>query len=61
MNQEDDVYDPYEGDEEEARSLHDTEEVVDSTGKPLDQQPAYDKIITAEVLIQQDEQLVLEK
>eukprot|EP00957_Ditylum_brightwellii_P042430 3212845-Ditylum_brightwellii.AAC.1 len=41
--------------------MPDIKEVVDLTGKHLDQQPAYDKIINAEVSLQQDEQLVLRK
>eukprot|EP00957_Ditylum_brightwellii_P143478 10930806-Ditylum_brightwellii.AAC.1 len=61
VNQENDAYAPYEDDEEEARYMPDIEEVVDSTGKSLDQQPVYDKIINVEVSLQQDEQLVIGK
>eukprot|EP00957_Ditylum_brightwellii_P051392 3897328-Ditylum_brightwellii.AAC.1 len=42
-------YDEYEDDDEKARSLPKIEETVDATGTLIDQQPAYDKIINAEV------------
>eukprot|EP00957_Ditylum_brightwellii_P171858 13082906-Ditylum_brightwellii.AAC.1 len=41
--------------------MSDIKEVVDLNGEPLDQQPACDKIINAEVSLWQNEQLVLRK
>ena len=47
--------------EELQRTVPETEDTVDSTGKLIDQQPAYDRIINAEVMLQQGESLVLGK
>ena len=44
-----DPYDEYEDDDEKARSLPEMEETVDATSTLIDQQPAYNKIINAEV------------
>jgi hypothetical protein len=41
-------------DEDDDQALHevtDTEDIVDSTGKILNQQPLYDKLINAEILL----------
>ena len=46
-------YKPYLDDEEEARDLPDFDDPVDATGHLLDQQPAYNKIINAEVCLPQ--------
>ena len=48
-------------DEDPVGQIPDTEDIVDSTGKVLDQQPAYDHWINAEILLQKDEQLQLAK
>ena len=42
-------YNEYEDEYEEPRIIPDIEEPVDSTGKPINQQPFYDKLINAEV------------
>eukprot|EP00957_Ditylum_brightwellii_P028627 2162760-Ditylum_brightwellii.AAC.1 len=48
-----DPYDEYADDDEKARSLPEMEEKVDAIGTMIDQQPAYDKIINAEVQLNQ--------
>ena len=42
----------YEDDEEEARIVPKIEDAVDANGKLINQQPAYDTIINAEVRLQ---------
>eukprot|EP00957_Ditylum_brightwellii_P025408 1921668-Ditylum_brightwellii.AAC.1 len=44
-----DPYDEYEYDDEKARSLPEMEKTVDGNDTPIDQQPAYDIIVNAEV------------
>eukprot|EP00957_Ditylum_brightwellii_P145316 11067616-Ditylum_brightwellii.AAC.1 len=44
-----DPYDEYNGHEEKARSLPETEETVDANGTLIDKQSSYNKIINAEV------------
>ena len=48
-------------DESEDEGIPEVEDVVDSTGKVLDQQPLYDKMINAEVLLQLDDKMVMGK
>ena len=50
-----------EGTEEERGAIPDVEDIVDSTGKLLDQQPDYDKLINAEILLQLDDKMVMGK
>ena len=50
-----------EGIEEEEDAIPDVEDIVDSTGKLLDQQPDYDKLINAEILLQLDDKMVMGK
>ena len=52
-----DPWEAYHDEEESPRQLQDIEDVVDATGKVLCQQPAHDKIINAEVLLQQGDHL----
>ena len=47
--------------DEEARVIPDVEDVVDNTGKRLNQQPVYDKIIHAEIAFQLEENNVAGK
>ena len=53
----DDPWEVYHDDDELPRHIPDVEDVVDATGKVLCQQPAYDKIINAEVLLQNGDSL----
>ena len=46
-------FEPYEDDDEVARIVPDIEDIIDKDGKLLDQQPAYDTMINAEVRLQQ--------
>ena len=43
----------YEDDVEEPRLIPEFDDPVDANGRPLDQQPLYDKLINAEVILQQ--------
>ena len=51
-NDDDKFYDPYEDDEQPQFTTPDIEDTVDSTGKLLNQCPAYDRMINAEVQMQ---------
>ena len=53
----DDEFEEYSDEDEQPRKIPDQEDTVDATGRLLDQQPAYDQIINAEVLLQQGEQV----
>lgn len=53
----DDPWEVYVDDDELPRHTPEIEDVVDASGKVLCQQPAYDKIINAEVLLQNGESL----
>ena len=53
--------DPYEDDEEEPIVMIETEDVVDASGRLIDQQPAYDKMINAEIQLQQEQQPTMGK
>ena len=57
VSKEEDTWEPYHDDEETPQQLHDHEDIVDVTGKVLCQQPAYDKIINAEVMLQNGDKL----
>lgn len=57
----DDKFETYEDDEEEQRPIPIIEDVVDANGKLIDQQPAYDTIINAEVKMQQGDEFVKAK
>ena len=48
----------YSDDTEPARKIPEMEDVVDSTGKLLNQLPAYDKLLNAEVALQQDDKVL---
>ena len=47
----------YEDDEEEPRMVLETEDVVDATGKQLNQNPTYDRNINSEVALQIDNEV----
>ena len=47
--------------DENSDSMPEVEDIVDSTGKLLDQQPAYDKLINAEVLLQLGDSMMMGK
>ena len=53
------VIDAYEDDSEQARIVPDIEDTIDSTGKKLNQLPAYDQIINAEVTLQMSESMTV--
>ena len=52
-------FEAYEDDFEQARNVPDIEDTVDSTGKKLNQLPAYDQIINAEVSLQMGESMTV--
>ena len=54
----DKIFENYEDDQEEEIYVPEIEDAVDTNGKLIDQQPAYDKLINAEVMMQQGEDLV---
>ena len=54
-------FEEYQDADEEARVIPDVEDVVDNTGKRLNQQPAYDKLIHAEIVFQLEENNVAGK
>jgi hypothetical protein len=47
-----DEWEEYSDDDEDARVVPESEDTVDATGRLIDQQPAYDQIINAKVLLQ---------
>jgi hypothetical protein len=51
----------YQSEDEPPRIVPDIEDVVDNKGKLLNQQPAYDKLLNAEVALQLDEQTSIGK
>ena len=55
------VFDEYEDDDEYKRVVPDVEDTVDVTGKLLNQHPAYDRIINAEVALQLEEEVTTGK
>jgi hypothetical protein len=54
-------YDEYEDEDEEARVVPNIEDTVDTNGKLLNQHPAYDQIINAEVSLQMGDKMVTGK
>ena len=57
----DNEFEEYEDEDEPKRSVPDIEDMVDATGKLLNQQLAYDKILRSEVSLQLGENLTVEK
>ena len=55
------VFDEYEDDDENKRVIPDVEDTVDVTSKLLNQHPAYDQIINAEVALQLEEEVTTGK
>ena len=55
------VFEKYEDHEQQEQPTLEVEDIVDSTGKLINQQPAYDEIINAEVQLQLDEEMVTGK
>ena len=54
-------YEEYEDDDEKARVVPDIEDSVDATGKLLNQEPAYDRILHSEVSLQLGEEMATGK
>eukprot|EP00957_Ditylum_brightwellii_P115545 8813031-Ditylum_brightwellii.AAC.1 len=54
-----DLCEEYGDDDEIARSLPEVEETMDTNGTLIDQQPAYDKIINAEVQLHHRDHLTI--
>ena len=54
-------FEEYEDDSESARVIPDIEDTVDSAGKLLNQQPAYDRMLHAEVALQLDDEMAIGK
>ena len=55
------LFENYEDHEQQEQPTLEVEDIVDSTGKLINQQPAYDQIINAEVQLQLDEEMVTDK
>ena len=55
------VFEKYEDHEQKEQPTLEVEDIVDSTGKLINQQPAYDQIINAEVQLQLGEEMVSAK
>ena len=55
------VFDEYKDDDESKQVVPDVEDTVDATGKLLNQQPAYDRIINTEVALQLEEEVTTGK
>eukprot|EP00957_Ditylum_brightwellii_P089672 6828915-Ditylum_brightwellii.AAC.1 len=55
------TYDKYEEDDEIARSLPETEETFDANSTLIDHQPAYNKIINAEVQLHHQDHITTGK
>ena len=49
---------PYEDDDESARLMPELDDPVDADGVPINQQPAYDKLIHMELMLPQGDRLV---
>ena len=60
-NTEEQEFEEYSYADEEARVIPDVEDVVDNTGKRLNQQPAYNKLINTEIAFQIEENNVAGK
>ena len=52
------AFEKYEAHEQQEQLTLEVEDIVDSTGKRINQQPAYDQIINAEVQLQLGEEMV---
>ena len=59
--QQQNVFEKYEDNEQQDQPTLEVEDTVDSTGKLMNQQPAYDQIINAEVQLQLGEEMVAGK
>ena len=59
--QQQNVFKKYEHHEQQEQPTLEVEDIVDSTGKLINQQPAYDQIINAEVQLQLGEEMVTGK
>ena len=59
--QQQNVFENYEDHEQQEHPTLEVEDIVDSTGKLINQQPAYDQIINAEVQLQLGEEMVTGK
>ncbi len=57
----DDTFEEYQDDFEEPRIIPEVEDTVDSSGRLLNQQPMYDRIINAEVQLQNGDELTTGK
>jgi hypothetical protein len=57
----DDTFEEYQDDYEEPRIIPEVEDTVDSSGRLLNQQPMYDRIINAEVQLQNGDELTTGK
>ena len=57
----DNEFEEYEDEDEPKRTVPDIEDTVDATGKLLNQQPAYDKILRSEVSLQLGENMTVGK
>ena len=55
------VFEKYEDHEQQEQPTLEVEDIVDSTGKLINQQPAYDQIINTEVQLQLGEEMVTGK
>ena len=51
-NENENEFDEYHDDDEEPRTIPDVEDDIDFSGRLLNQQPAYDKLINAEIQLQ---------
>ena len=58
---EESVFDEYEDDDENKQVIPEVEDTVDVTSKLLNQHPAYDRIINAEVALQLEEEVTTGK
>ena len=57
VTDDDDNWEEYEDSDEPARIVPDVEDAVDANGRLLNQQPAYDRLINAEVQLQQGDDI----
>ena len=55
------VFEKYEDHKQQEQPTLEVEDIVDSTGKLINQQPAYDQIVNAEVQLQLGEEMVTGK
>ena len=57
LKSDDKEWSEHEDDEEQPQMVPETKDVVDATGKQLNQNPAYDRIINSEVALQIDSEM----